>query len=160
MMPVKCRYAGSHGQVCQSELCEGEHSNTSVLGIKDRFPQRHKRNLAVPLRAALNTTYGRCLKQGSDTKHVPSKDKTRKKLPSYQPFVTQTKCQRGFFDWPALVLPREDMEGTLAPGTGDVLHGAPVLSTFALTAAVVSVDFGKKVTAAEICHLNLISCCL
>lgn len=88
MMPVKCRYAGSNGQVCKSELREGEHSNASVLGIKDRFPQRHKRNFTVPLRAALNTTYGRCLKQGSDTKHVPAKDKTQKKLPSYQLFVT------------------------------------------------------------------------
>lgn len=160
MMSVKCRYAGSAEQVCKSELREEEHSNTSVLGIKDRFPQKHKPNLAVPLRAALNTTYGRCLKQGSDTKHVPSKHKTWKKLSSYQLFVTQTKYERGFFDWPALLSPGEDMEGTLAPGTGDVLHGAPVLSTFALTATLVSVDFGKKVTTAEICHLNLISCCL
>lgn len=159
MLPVKCRCAGSDGQVCKSEL-RGELSNTSVLGIKDRFPQRHKRNLAVPLRAALNTTYGRSLKQGSDTKHVSSKDKTWKRLSSYHLFVTQTKCQRGFYDWPSFLLPGEDTEGTPACGTGDVLHGAPVLSTFALTAALVSVDFGKKVTTAEICHLNLISCCL
>lgn len=84
----------------------------------------------------------------------------QKKLSSYQLFVTQTKCQRGSCDWPALLLPGEHPEGTLAPGTGDVLHGALVLSTFALTAALVSVDFGKKVTTVEICHLNLISCCL
>lgn len=125
---------------------------SSVLGIKDRFPQRHKRNLAVPLRAALNTTYGRCLKQGSDTKHDPSKDKTQKNLSSYQLFVTQTKCQRSFLYWPALLLPGEDREGTWAPGTGDVLHAAPILSTFALTATLISVDFGKKVSTAEICH--------
>lgn len=72
-----------------------------MLGIRDRFPQRRKRNLAVPLRAALNTTYGRCLKQGGDTKHVPSKDKAQKYLSSYQLFITETKCQRGFFDCPS-----------------------------------------------------------
>lgn len=42
VISVKCRYAGSDGQVCKSELREGERSNTSVLGITDRFPERHK----------------------------------------------------------------------------------------------------------------------
>lgn len=143
MMPVKCRYAGSNGQVCKSELREGEHSNASVLGIKDRFPQRHKRNLTVPLRAALNTTYGRCLKQGSDTKHVPSKDKTQKKLPSYQLFINSDKMPERLL-WLACPSPGEDTEGTLARGTGDVVHEAPILGTFALRATLVSEDFGKK----------------
>lgn len=158
--------------VCEVQICRECWTGLQVRAQRRRAQQHqcagNKRqvssetqpNLAVPLRAALNTTYGRCLKQGSDTKHVPSKHKTWKKLSSYQLFVTQTKYERGFFDWPALLSPGEDMEGTLAPGTGDVLHGAPVLSTFALTATLVSVDFGKKVTTAEICHLNLISCCL
>lgn len=86
-----------------------------MLGLRGRFPQRHKLNIPAPLSAAFNPAYDRYPKQGSDTEHVLSKDETQKKLSSYHLFMKQAKRQGGHFSGPALLLPGEDAEGMPAP---------------------------------------------
>lgn len=100
--------------------------------------------LAVPLSAAFNPAADRYPKQGSDTKHVLSKDKMQKELPNYHLFITQTKRPRCRCRGQDAGAPGGGCGGDAAPQAGHGTHGAPTPSVFPLAAAMVSMDFGKK----------------
>lgn len=67
------RWRGLQVRALRERAC-----NISALGMRGRFPQRHKLNLAVPLGTAFRLVYDRYSRQSSDTKHVLSKDKMQK----------------------------------------------------------------------------------